>query len=73
LEVHLQIRITRDCAINGEHTPAGTVIDLPDNDAVDVINMGKATASDGKKKTEDRAIGLTTESAAPLKKRGRKK
>jgi hypothetical protein len=69
----MKIKITRDCAINGEHNPTGTVIDLPDDEAIEVINMGKATPSDGKKKTEDRAIGLTTESAAPLKKRGRKK
>jgi len=73
LEVHLKIKITRDCVINGEHTPAGTVVDVPDNDAIAVINMGKATPSDGKTKTKDRAIGLTTETAAPIKKRSRKK
>ena len=69
----MKIQITRDCIINGEHTPAGTVVDLPDNEAINVINMGKATPSDGKTKTKDRAIGLTTAPAAPLKKRSRKK
>jgi len=73
LEVLLKIQITRDCAINGEHTPAGTVVDLPDNEAINVINMGKATPADGKTKAKDRAIGLNTETAAPLKKRSRKK
>jgi len=69
----LKIQITRDCIINGEHTEAGKVVDIPDRDAINVINMGKATPSDGKTKTKDRAIGLTTETAAPLKKRSRKK
>ena len=69
----MRIKITRDCAIDGEHTPAGTVVDLPDIEAIDVINIGKATPSDGETKAEDRAIGLSTETAAPLKKRGRRK
>ena len=73
LEVLLQIEITQDCAINGEHTPAGTVVDLSDNDALAVINMGKATPYEGKAKSKDRSVGLTTETAAPLKKRSRKK
>tara|TARA_R110002126_G_scaffold221222_2_gene366456 strand:+ start:1353 stop:1562 length:210 start_codon:yes stop_codon:yes gene_type:complete len=69
----MKIKITRDCAINGEHNSTGTVIDLPDDEAIEIINMGKATPSGGQKKTEDRAVGLTTESAAPIKKRVRKK
>ena len=69
----MKIQITRDCIINGEHTEAGTVVDLPDNEAINVINMGKATPSDGKAKSKDRSVGLTTETAAPLKKRSRKK
>lgn len=69
----MRIKITRDCAINGEHTPAGETVDLPENSALDLINMGKATPIGKVDKAIDRAIGLTTETAAPLKRRGRKK
>jgi len=73
LEVDLKIRITQTCGIAGEHIEAGEVVDLPDNDAIAVINMGKATPDDGKAKPKDRAVGLNTDNAAPLKKRSRKK
>lgn len=66
----MKIKILRDCAIRGEHVVAGNTVDLPDNEAIEVINMGKA-APVTKEKTEDRSVGLTTESAAPLKKRGK--
>ena len=69
----MKIRITQDCGIAGKHTEAGEVVDLPDNDAINIINMGKATPDDGKAKPKDRAVGLNTDNAAPLKKRSRKK
>tara|TARA_Y100000593_G_scaffold52446_1_gene98481 strand:- start:776 stop:1036 length:261 start_codon:yes stop_codon:yes gene_type:complete len=72
-EVHLKIKITQDCGIAGEHTEAGQVVDIPENEAIAVVNMGKATPYDGKTKTEDRSVGLTTETASPIKKRSRKK
>jgi len=73
MEALLKIMITQDCGIAGEHTEAGTVVDLPDNQALTVIGMGKATPHDGNAKTKDRSVGLTTETAAPIKKRSRKK
>lgn len=68
----MKIQITQDCGIQGEHTPAGSIVDLAENDAIAVINMGKATPVEDKEKPKDRAVGLTTETAAPIKKRGKK-
>ncbi|MBO89525.1 MAG: hypothetical protein CMP14_08385 [Rickettsiales bacterium] len=69
----MKIKITQDCGIAGEHTEAGQVVDIPENEAIAVVNMGKATPYDGKAKPKDRAVGLNTDNAAPLKKRTRKK
>ena len=69
----MKIEILRDCAIKGVHTPAGDIVDLPDAEAIDIINMGKATPAENIKPVEDRSVGLTTATAAPLKKRTRKK
>lgn len=69
----MKIEILRDCAVKGVHIPAGDTIDVDDRDAIELINMGKATTVEPKKKKDDRSVGLTTETAAPLKKRGRKK
>lgn len=69
----MKVEILRDCGVKGVHVPAGDVVELDDNEAIALINIGKATPSDSKKKAEDRSVGLTTESAAPLKKRSRKK
>ena len=69
----MKIEILRDCAIKGVHVPAGDIVDASDRDAIDLINMGKATPSEAKQPSNDRSVGLTTETAAPIKKRGRKK
>ncbi len=69
----MKVEILRDCGVKGVHVPAGDVVDLDDNEAIALINIGKATPSDKQIKAKDRSVGLTTESAAPLKKRGRKK
>jgi hypothetical protein len=38
------LRITQDCAIKGEHTPAGTILENVDNQiAADLIMSGRAT------------------------------
>ena len=69
----MKIEILRDCAIKGVHVPAGDIVEVSDRDAIDLINMGKATPSEAKQPSKDRSVGLTTETAAPIKKRGRKK
>ena len=69
----MKIEILRDCAIKGVHVRAGDIVDLTDTEALTLINMGKAAPSETKKQTKDRSVGLTTETAAPIKKRGRKK
>ena len=68
----MKIKALRDCGIKGVHTPAREIVDVSDEEAIGLINMGKATIADAKKKTKDRSVGLTTETAAPLKKRGKK-
>jgi hypothetical protein len=38
------LKITQDCAIKGEHTPAGTILENVDNQlAADLIMSGRAT------------------------------
>lgn len=68
----MKIEILRDCGIKGVHTPAGDIVNVSDNEAIALINMGKATIAEAKQQNKDRSVGLTTETAAPLKKRGKK-
>lgn len=38
------LKITQDCAVKGEHTPAGTILENVDNQlAADLIMSGRAT------------------------------
>ena len=69
----MKIKILRDCGVKGVHVPAGKTIDVDDKDAIELINIGKATTAEPSAKRDDRSVGLTTETAAPIKKRGRKK
>jgi len=43
----VKVRITRDCAIKGEHFGAGTIADLSENDAFLLLGMGKAVDYSG--------------------------
>ncbi len=68
----MKIKITRDCAIGGEHIEAGTVLDLQERDAISIINMGKGQPDEIKKKSDDRSVGLDSDNSAALIKRSRK-
>jgi hypothetical protein len=68
------IKCTRDVLIQGTAYEAGSVVEVTEKIALQLINMGKAQPDgDDAAEKKDRAVGLTTKSAAPLLKRGAKK
>lgn len=69
----MKITLTRDTAIGGEHFQAGKTVTVGDAEGVELINMGKAQPSGGKRKVKDRSVGLDTKKAGGLVKRSRKK
>lgn len=68
----MKVKVTRTCLVQGKEVKAGDVVDLPDNIALDLVNIGKAQPHDDTSIT-DRAVGLTRKSAGAIVKRGGKK
>ena len=68
----MKLKITRTCMVQGKTAEAGSIVDLPDNIGLDLVNIGKAQPHDEASIT-DRAVGLTKKSAASLVKRSGKK
>lgn len=68
----MKLKITRTCMVQGKTAEAGTIVDLPENIGLDLINIGKAQPHDDTTLT-DRAVGLTKKSASSLVKRSAKK
>jgi hypothetical protein len=68
----MKVKITRTCMVQGKTAEAGTVVELPDNVGLDLINIGKGQPHDDTSMT-DRAVGLTRKSAGSLVKRSAKK
>ncbi len=68
----MKIKITRTCMVQGQPAEAGSVLDLPDSIALDLVNINKAQPHDDTTLT-DRAVGLTKKSASSLVKRSGKK
>jgi len=58
--------------VQGKTAEAGTIVDLPENIGLDLVNIGKAQPHDETTLT-DRAMGLTKKSASSLVKRSAKK
>jgi len=68
----MKLKITRTCMVQGKTAEAGTIVDLPENIGLDLVNIGKAQPHDETTLT-DRAVGLTKKSASSLVKRSAKK
>ena len=68
----MKLKITRTCMVQGKTAEAGTIVDLPENIGLDLVNIGKAQPHDDTTLT-DRAVGLTKKSASSLVKRSAKK
>lgn len=68
----MKLKITRTCMVQGKTAEAGTIVDLPENIGLDLVNIGKAQPHDETTLT-DRAMGLTKKSASSLVKRSAKK
>ena len=68
----MKVKITRTCMVQGKTAEAGTIVDLPENIGLDLVNIGKAQPHDETTLT-DRAMGLTKKSASSLVKRSAKK
>jgi hypothetical protein len=68
----MKIICTRNVVIGGEHYDAGDKADVSNEVGIKLINMSKAKPYEEPKKSEDRAVGLTTKSASSLLKRIKK-
>jgi len=68
----MKLKITRTCMVQGKTAEAGTIVELPENIGLDLVNIGKAQPHDETTLT-DRAVGLTKKSASSLVKRSAKK
>jgi hypothetical protein len=69
----MKIRTKRDIAIKGEHYAAGSVVDVDNEVGISLVNMDRAELAEEDAKLDNRAVGLTTENAAPLTKRKKAK
>ena len=65
----MKIKLLRDVGIAGEHSPAGSVIEVDDSLAVDLVASNKAVPSDAKK--SNRAVGLGDDAAPKRRKKRR--
>lgn len=65
----MKIKLLRDVGIAGEHNAAGSVIEVDDSLAVDLIASNKAEPSDAKK--SNRAVGLGDDAAPKRRKKRR--
>ncbi len=63
----MKIKLLRDTGIAGEHCEAGSVIEVADHLAVQLIALNKATPADAK--SSNRAVGLGDDAAPKRKKR----
>jgi len=69
----MKIRCKRDIAIKGQHHETGSVVDVDNDIGISLVNMDRAELAEEDKKLDNRAVGLTTENAAPLTKRKKAK
>ncbi len=63
----MKIRLTRDTGIAGVHHAAGSVVDVDDRVAFELIAYKKAVLSDSK--SSNRAVGLGDDAAPKRKKK----
>jgi hypothetical protein len=69
----MKIRCKRDIAIKGQHHEAGSVVDVDNQTGISLVNMDRAELAEENAELDNRAVGLTTENAAPLTKRKKAK
>jgi len=69
----MKIEVTRDVLIQGQPYEAGAVVEVSEKIGMQLVNIGKAQPYEKAPAKEDRAVGLTTKSAAGLLKRKKKK
>ena len=63
----MKIKLLRDTGIAGEHCEVGSVVEVADDLAVQLIASNKATPADAK--SSNRAVGLGDDAAPKRKKR----
>jgi len=63
----------RAIVVHGEARAVGDTIEVSESIGIELVNMGKCAPVEDAPSITDRAIGLTTKSAAALTKRGKKK
>lgn len=69
----MKIKCKRNIVIKGVAHVVGDILDVPENIGLDLVNTGRVEVYEEKQGLTDRAIGLTTKSAAALTKRAKKK
>ena len=69
----MKILFQRNCAVGGKHCSAGTVQDVADAVALQLIGLGRAVAAGESPVADprDRSVGLTTSDAPALLRRGK--
>ena len=69
----MKIKCKRNIVIKGVAHVVGDIVEVTDNIGLDLVNTGRVEVYEDKIGITDRAIGLTTKSAAALTKRAKKK
>ena len=69
----MKIKCKRNILIKGVSYNIGDIVEVEDNIGLDLVNTGRVEVYEDKLGLTDRAIGLTTKSAAALTKRAKKK
>lgn len=75
----MKIEFLRNTSVRGQAFEVADVADLEDDDALNMINMGKARLADNSKKVKNKAVATkkkstaTTKRKAPAKKKAAKK
>lgn len=75
----MKIEFLRNTSVRGQAFEIGEVSDLEDDDALEMVNMGKARLADNSKKIKNKAVATkkkstaTTTRKAPAKKKAAKK